>query len=662
MRLGRSAMLVGVAVLVSFAITVLVEGLARSADFSNPGSTWALCIGVGDYEDPDLVDLPSARNDARGVARVLETQGGFDQVFALTDDRDPKDPLYPSRKHIQATFKDMGKRIRAGDTVFVFFSGHGVTDPGGQTFLLPADAVVRNIPRTGISLRTVLNFLERVDAGTRILCIDGARQRIWKKGPALQAVYPDRYLRLGASAVFYAAKKGTYSHDHSEVPYGVFGGYLIAGLQGEADIQSGGNHDGVVSLMELAAFVDEAVRHWSVTHAFTQSPYIRVYQSNAAQLMMARAGEIGEDQRLAFRESEPTEPSVEPSAPKIAAMPPSPGMEKPELPEVGPPAPDLPEEPEVEVPPRPEERPKVEARKEAGDEGDTIVLGAPAPSIDEVTSEEASRSQAAADRVAEPSVVASVPEPAAEEEKPPEKEGVLPPAPPEAKEPGPETARPAASSGEKAAEFEAEDRGREEQLLSGEEAPRLASVPPGGPEELKPETTPPPEPVSLRREPMDLSSETLQALLLEYGFYSTCWTYNGDFCNPDGEFINNYKDNGDGTVTDQRTGLMWQKAGSPKLLSWPQADNYVKRLNKDRFAGHQDWRLPTVAELASLMERSWLNEDLFLDPVFSSGEKYCWSSDTKGVERAWKANFHLGFFLDFPMSEDNSVRAVRTVR
>jgi uncharacterized caspase-like protein len=659
-------MLVGVAVLVSFAITVLAEGLAHSADFQNPGTTWAFCIGVGDYEDPDLVDLPSARNDARGVARVLETQGGFDQVIAITDDRNPKDPRYPSKKHILATLKDMGKRIGAGDTVFVFFSGQGVTDPGGQTFLLPADAVVRNIPRTGISLRTILDFLERVDAGTRILCIDGARERIWKQGPALQAVYPDRYLRLGTSAVFYAAKKGTYSRDHSEAPYGVFGRYLIEGLQGEADVQSGGNHDGMVSLMELATFVDEAVRQWSVTHAFTQTPYIRVYRSNAAQLMMARAAEIGEDQRLAFKESSPMEPSVEPPAPEIAAMPPSPGIEKPEVPEVGPPAPDLPEEPVVKVTPRPE-RPKVEAGKEAGDEGDTIVLAAPAPSIDEVASEEASRSQAAAEaeREQEPPVEASAPESVAEEEKPPQ-EPALPSVPPEAEEQAaPETAPPAASSGERATEFETEDRGREEQILAGEEAPRLASVPPGGPEELKPETAPPPpppEPVSLRREPVDLSSEAVQTLLLEHGFYATCWTYNGDFCNPDGEFINNYKDNGNGTVTDRRTGLMWQKAGSPKLVTWPQADNYVKQLNKERFAGHEDWRLPTVAELASLMERSWLNVDLFLDPVFSSGEKYCWSADTKGVERAWKANFHLGFFLDFPMSEENSVRAVRTVR
>ncbi len=167
--------------------------------------------------------------------------------------------------------------------------------------------------------------------------------------------------------------------------------------------------------------------------------------------------------------------------------------------------------------------------------------------------------------------------------------------------------------------------------------------------------------VSLRSRPKDLSSEELRSLLLEYGFYATCWTYNGDFCNPNGDFENDYTDNQDGTVTDARTGLMWQKGGSQDPVTWSAASEYVERLNQEAFAGYSDWRLPTVPELASLMERCWENDDVFVAAVFESGQKYCWSADTRGVERAWKANFHLGFFLDFPVTEENSVRAVRSL-
>jgi len=68
-----------------------------------------------------------------------------------------------------------------------------------------------------------------------------------------------------------------------------------------------------------------------------------------------------------------------------------------------------------------------------------------------------------------------------------------------------------------------------------------------------------------------------------------------------------YTDNGDGTVTDNVTGLMWQKDHSPATLTWgcsPQpgsAQGYCASLN---LAGHTDWRLPKLIELVSLLDYS----------------------------------------------------------
>jgi hypothetical protein len=294
-----------------------------------------------------------------------------------------------------------------------------------------------------------------------------------------------------------------------------------------------------------------------------------------------------------------------------------------------------------------------------------VVPGAPAPSIDEVVSEKEEAAPVEREKTA------------AVAKAPPEKEETRP-APPPGPEPEPVEKAPAGAvavpapapspaqpSDERAAEFEADERSREHRMVTGEEAPTVAYAPSRKPGDAKPSAVPkapPPSPVSLRSKPMDLPAEAVKALLMKNDFYATCWTYNGDFCNPTGEFENSFVDNGNGTVTDRRTRLMWQQDGSPASMTWPDAVKYVQEINQEGFAGHSDWRLPTVEELASVMERSWLNDDLFLDPVFGSGQKYCWSVDTKGVERAWKSNFHLGFFLDFPMSELNSVRAVRSVR
>ena len=58
-----------------------------------------------------------------------------------------------------------------------------------------------------------------------------------------------------------------------------------------------------------------------------------------------------------------------------------------------------------------------------------------------------------------------------------------------------------------------------------------------------------------------------------------------------------YIDNGDGTVTDNGTGLMWQQATAPGTYTWEQALVYCENLD---LANHTDWRLPTVKELGLL--------------------------------------------------------------
>ena len=143
-----------------------------------------------------------------------------------------------------------------------------------------------------------------------------------------------------------------------------------------------------------------------------------------------------------------------------------------------------------------------------------------------------------------------------------------------------------------------------------EEKLKLASIP-------KDVTTPR---ISLRKKPMKITNAgKITDVLLEYDFFERSK-------NSRGAFENDLIDNKNETVTDRATGLMWQKSGSSKALIKRNTKAYVKRLNKERFAGHSDWRIPTIEELASLLTRRRIN-GVHMDPVFDNMKARCWSAD-----------------------------------
>ncbi len=79
---------------------------------------------------------------------------------------------------------------------------------------------------------------------------------------------------------------------------------------------------------------------------------------------------------------------------------------------------------------------------------------------------------------------------------------------------------------------------------------------------------------------------------------------------------NSFLDNGDGTITDLATGLMWQTADSQTGMDWEDALSYADNLN---LAGHSDWRLPNAKELQSIVDYSRspaTTNSAAIDPLF----------------------------------------------
>ena len=135
------------------------------------------------------------------------------------------------------------------------------------------------------------------------------------------------------------------------------------------------------------------------------------------------------------------------------------------------------------------------------------------------------------------------------------------------------------------------------------------------------------------------------------------------------EYVQNeFEDNSDGTITDHATGLMWQKSGSDEHLDYMGAEKYISSLNRNRFlsrtcfAGHSDWRLPTIPELMSLLDPKERSTGLYIDSVFDETQRWCWSADKRSSYSAWYVSFFYGIANCYEYDDycDCYVRAVRS--
>lgn len=108
-----------------------------------------------------------------------------------------------------------------------------------------------------------------------------------------------------------------------------------------------------------------------------------------------------------------------------------------------------------------------------------------------------------------------------------------------------------------------------------------------------------------------------------------------------------YTDNGDGTITDNITGLMWVKDGNSvgcnngATLNWEGALNFC---DTSTFAEYTDWRLPNVRELQSIVDYTKSGPSINTTYFLNTKITYYWSSTTPVgfTTNAWCVAFNQG--------------------
>ncbi len=128
-------------------------------------------------------------------------------------------------------------------------------------------------------------------------------------------------------------------------------------------------------------------------------------------------------------------------------------------------------------------------------------------------------------------------------------------------------------------------------------------------------------------------------------------------------------DNGDGTVTDPSTGLMWKKTDAwldtHKFYTWAMHREYVDKVNKEKFAGYDNWRIPSKKEAATLVDKTKKcmdkNGTLYpIDPIFDAGSAAStWISECSD-DKIIRFDLKIGIDTAYPTTDVwSSMRLVR---
>ncbi len=195
--------------------------------------SYAIVIGVEHYREK-LPNADYAEADAKLTARYFERALGLpeENMAVLVDDRAAKSDF---EKYFE---RWLPNRVEAGDTVYVYFSGHGAPNPTkGDAYLVPYDGDPTYIDQTGFAVKRMLDDLAKLPAKQVYVAMDscfsgaGGRSVIAKGARPLVRVTPSE---VSSKVTVLSASAGDQiSNSYEAKGHGLFTYYLLKGLKGK---------------------------------------------------------------------------------------------------------------------------------------------------------------------------------------------------------------------------------------------------------------------------------------------------------------------------------------------------------------------------------------------------------------------------------------------
>lgn len=227
------------------------------------GNTFALVVGISDYQDADIKDLRYAHIDANVFAAFLRSKAGgsldSQHIRLLTNEQ-------ATLAGLQSGFNWLLKKANKGDRAIIYFSGHGdveTINAHEKGYLLAYDTPKNNYRLNAVDLN---DFNEHLIAalsnnGVQLIIItDACHSGTLAGGNGGKEATASQLMKRYANEVkIMSCQPYEESQESSKWGNGrgVFSYYLVDGLKGRADE----DHDQTVDLYELEIFLQDRIRN-----------------------------------------------------------------------------------------------------------------------------------------------------------------------------------------------------------------------------------------------------------------------------------------------------------------------------------------------------------------------------------------------------------------
>jgi hypothetical protein len=126
---------------------------------------WAILVAVQNYEDASLAKLAYPDDDAKLLRESLvqRYRVPVDQAVLIAD---------PSQVRLQQGLPEVLGRVKAEDEVLVYYAGHACRDKDGTVYLAPANFNHEQMAASGVTLRWLVDQLEKCPAKQKLLLLD----------------------------------------------------------------------------------------------------------------------------------------------------------------------------------------------------------------------------------------------------------------------------------------------------------------------------------------------------------------------------------------------------------------------------------------------------------------------------------------------------------